>query len=215
MSDAIFGVAMTLLALEMRIAPGLESSAFSAEIARLGPRFWTFFLTFAFIAVVWIYLQHFQHMMLRYDLVTITLSLFASAGIVLLPFTSSTAAGYPTESAAQRLFAFNFGAIIAIYGVNTLYSIRRDIPSVVDRGLLRAFALTVWACFVYVGVFVPILVTYAPEWGMRAVGVMVIGAYVGICLMHPHFSTAYEAILEHDELARFQSRSPTDRKLSV
>ena len=46
---------------------------------------------------------------------TITLSLLASGGIILLPFTSSVA------------------AIIALYGINTLYSIRRDIPAVVGR----------------------------------------------------------------------------------
>ena len=198
MSDAIFGVAMTLLALELRIAPGLPAGSVTSEIAGMGPRFWTFFLTFAFIAVVWIYLQHFQHLMLRYDLVTITLSLLASAGIILLPFTSSTAASYPGVPAAQRLFALNFAAIIGIYGINTLYSIRRDVPAVVSRRLLYAFAAAAWSCFVYVGVFVPILVSYRPAWGIPAVAVMVVAAFSAICLMHPHFSSAYEEILNRD-----------------
>jgi hypothetical protein len=135
-------------------------------------------------------------MLLRYDLVTITISLLASGGIILLPFTSSTAAAYPAVAAAQRLFAWNFGGIIFLYGLNTLYSIRFDVPEIVSRKLLRSFAVIVWSCFVYVSIVVPLLVTYRPQWGMPAVALMVVTAYIALWLLHPHFARAYEAIAE-------------------
>jgi uncharacterized membrane protein len=194
MSDAVFGVAMTLLALELRIPLGLSDPEVGLALHGITPRFYTYLLTFTFIAVVWIYLQHFQHMLLRYDLVTITISLLASGGIILLPFTSSVASAYPAVSTAQSLFAFNFAAIRFLYGINTLYSIWLDVPVVVSRSLMRAFAAAVWACFAYVGVFVPILVSHRPTWGIPAVGLMVVAAYVVIWILHPHFAAAYEAI---------------------
>jgi uncharacterized membrane protein len=194
MSDAIFAVAMTLLALELKIPHGLPLSAVPAALAELLPRFSIYLLTFAFIGIIWIYLQHFQQMLLRYDLVTITISLMAAGGIILLPFTSSTAAAYEASPAAQRLFAFNFAGIVFLYGFNTLYSIWRDVPAAVDRRLMRAFAIVVWSCCLYLAAGVPILVTYRPTWGIPAVAILVVIAYVLMWVMHPHFAKAYRAI---------------------
>jgi uncharacterized membrane protein len=196
MSDAIFGVAMTLLALDIKIPDGTELAAVPGQLGHLVPHFQAYVLSFTFIAIVWIYLQHFQHMLLRYDLVTITISLLASGGIVLLPFTSSTAARYPASPSAQRLFAFNFAGIVFLYGINTVYSIWRDIPAVVNRRLLATFAVVVWSCFAYLAIVVPILVTFRPTWGVSAVSALVVVAYVALWLMHPHFAAAYRAITE-------------------
>jgi uncharacterized membrane protein len=196
MSDAIFAVAMTLLALELKIPHGLPLSAVPGALDEVLPRFATYLLTFAFIGIIWIYLQHFQQMLLRYDLVTITISLMAAGGIILLPFTSSTAAAYGASPHAQRLFAFNFAGIVFLYGVNTLYSIWRDVPAVVDRRLMGAFAWVVWICCGYLGVGVPILVSYRPTWGIPAVAALVVIAYVLMWIMHPHFANAYRAIRE-------------------
>jgi uncharacterized membrane protein len=196
MSDAVFGVAMTLLALDLRIPLGLPLSDVPGQLIEVIPRFYTYLLTFTFIAVVWIYLQHFQQMLLRYDLVTITISLLASGGIILLPFTSSTAAAYPGSPDAQRLFSLNFAAIVLLYGLNTLYSIWCEVPKAVDRRLLRAFAIVVWVAVAHLGIIVPILVGTRPTWGIPAVGALVVGAYIMMWLMHPHFALAYRAILQ-------------------
>ena len=202
LQDGIFAVALTLLAIDLRLPEGLSLPDVRTHLMDVLPSLGVYAVTFAFIVVVWLYVYSFQEVVMRQDIVGATLVLSASAGVALLPFTSSTFARYPNAQVAAHFFVFNLIAIVAIYIIYNEYAIRKLIPPVVDRRLLRTYKLIIWLAEIYMVVVDAVVVPNRPSWILAAVAAGFVYAYIWLLMLHSRF------VAEHDRI-----RTRTHRRL--
>src|SRR6187399_622664 len=90
-SDAVFAIAITLLAIELKF-PEIENATnkqLTEELLRVLPHFLTFFLSFVIIGIYWIAHHRLFYYAINYDTRLIWLNLFLLFFIALMPFTSS------------------------------------------------------------------------------------------------------------------------------
>lgn len=194
LQDGIFAVALTLLALDLRLPAGLSAQDVRTHLLDLLPALGVYAVTFAFIVVVWLFVYSFQEVVTRQDIIGATLVLSASACVALLPFTSSTFAQYPTSQIVAHFFVFNILAIVAFYIAYNEYAIRRLIPSTVDRRLLRTYSLVIWLAEIYVAMVDVAIVPYRPSWILAAVAAGFVYGYICVLLLHSRFVVEHERI---------------------
>src|SRR5689334_22036352 len=94
-SDAVVAIAITLLALDLRIEKGEELSKLSfAAIGHLWPKFAAFLLSFILIAVFWKVHHKFFFHIRKIDVNLLWFNIFWLLFIVLLPFTTTLISNY-------------------------------------------------------------------------------------------------------------------------
>lgn len=194
LQDGVFAVALTLLAVDLRVPQGLAPPDVRAHLFGLLPALGVYAVTFAFIVVVWLFVYSFQEVIARQDIIGATLVLAASGCVALLPFTSSTFANYPTSQTAGHFFVLDILAIVAIYIAYNQYAIMNLIPRVVDRALLRSYSIIIWIAGVYIALVEIFIVPYRPTWILAMVTAGFIYAYVFVFLLHARF------VAEHDRV---------------
>ncbi len=194
LQDGIFAVALTLLALDLRIPAGLSSQEVRTHLLGLLPAFGVYAVTFAFIVVVWLFVYSFQEVVTRQDIVGATLVLGASAFVALLPITSSTFAKYPDSQIVAHFFVFDILTIVAIYIAYNAYAIRNLIPRTVDRRLLRTYSLVIWLAEIYIALIDVAIVPYRPSWILAAVAAGFVYGYICVLTLHSRF------VAEHDRI---------------
>lgn len=106
-SDAVVAIAITLLALDLKLNPEVPGHVSFADLANSWKKFSAFLLSFTYVAVFWkIHHQFFAHIrridgrLLFYNLVWL---LF----IVLLPFSASLISQSFTDTPAMFVYCFN------------------------------------------------------------------------------------------------------------
>lgn len=191
LQDGIYAVALTLLAIDLRVPVGLSTPEVHARLLALLPALWVYAVTFAFIGVVWLFVYSYQELVPRQDIAGSTVLLTASACIALLPFSSSTFANYPIEQVAGQLFVGNILAIVLMYAVYIEYANRKLIPHTVDPQLLRTVALVVWVSLAYIFFVDVAIVPYRPGWILPAVTAGFVYAYVCVFVLHRRFAAAH------------------------
>lgn len=115
-SDGVFAIAITLLILNIRI-PAPESGALAIQLARQWPSYLSFFISFAFIGIMWVnHHRLFTHIH-RSDNMLMVLNLLLLLGVTFVPFPTSVLAahlGHPGERLAAVLFNGTY-LVIAIF----------------------------------------------------------------------------------------------------
>ena len=107
-SDAVFAIAITLLAIDIRVpqlAEELIAAQLNNEIIGLLPRFISFILTFFIVGNYWISYHRTIYHVKRYDRGLISLNLLFLMCIVLLPFPNDLIGKYPTQQVAVVVYA--------------------------------------------------------------------------------------------------------------
>ena len=107
-SDAVFAIAITLLAIDIRVpqlAEELIAVQLNNEIYGLLPRFISFILTFFIVGSYWISYHRTMYQIKRYDRGLISLNLLFLMFIVLLPFPNDLIGKYPTQQVAVLVYA--------------------------------------------------------------------------------------------------------------
>jgi uncharacterized membrane protein len=194
LQDGVFAVALTLLALDLRVPAGLALRDVGAQLLMLLPSLAVYAVTFAFIVVVWLFVYSFQEVVATQDIIGSTLVLAASACVALLPFTSSTYAKYPNAQIAAHFFVLDILAIVTVYIFYNEYAIRNLIPRVVDRRLLRTYSLTIWVAAIYIALVDVIVVPYRPSWILGAVIAGFVYGYIAVFLLHSRFVKEHERV---------------------
>lgn len=197
LQDGIFAVALTLLAIDLRLPLGVPLPDVRAHLLGMLPSLGVYAVTFAFIVIVWLYVYSFQEVITRQDIVGASLVLSASACVALLPFTSSTFARYPNAQLAGHFFVFNLIAIVAIYIVYNEYADHKLIPRIVDRRLLRTYKAIIWLAEIYMVIVDAVVVPYQPSWILPAVTVAFVYAYSSLLMLHSRFVRQHERIRAH------------------
>jgi uncharacterized membrane protein len=105
-SDAVFAIAITLLVIEITVPEGdMTGAQLTHELGRLGPKFFSFGLSFWVIGRLWI--SHhvtFQYLR-RWDMPMLWINLFWLACIVFLPFPTAVLGNHIALPGAARLYA--------------------------------------------------------------------------------------------------------------
>jgi uncharacterized membrane protein len=107
-SDAVFAIAITLLAIDIRVpqlAEELIAAQLNNEIIGLLPRFISFILTFFIVGSYWISYHRTMYHVKRYDRGLISLNLLFLMCIILLPFPNDLIGKYPTQQVAVVVYA--------------------------------------------------------------------------------------------------------------
>ena len=162
LSDAVFGLAMTLLVVSIVVPPGLSSDQFTAAIGDLVPRVAIMALSFAVAASAWIGHRRFFSRLQRID-PGIQWRNFVLLGLVaLLPLPHQVLGDYPREPLSYVLYAAVLSAVNVMFVVLELHAARRNLLRSGDseashrlevaRGLLDAggFALSIPLAFLVV-----------------------------------------------------------------
>jgi len=107
-SDAVFAIAITLLAIDIRVpqlAENLIPSQLNNEIIGLAPKLISFFLSFFIVGSYWINYHRTLSLIKRYDRGLISLNLLFLMFIVLLPFPNDLIGKYPANQSAVIVYA--------------------------------------------------------------------------------------------------------------
>ncbi|WP_406404686.1 TMEM175 family protein [Streptomyces sp. NBC_00879] len=111
LSDGVFAIAMTLLALDITLPAGLDPAAFEDALGDVMPNVWAYALSFLVIAAFW----RGHHQIFQYtrnlDGMVIRLGLLSLALIALMPFPTKLLAEYGDESLSVAVYS---GAVAAM-----------------------------------------------------------------------------------------------------
>ncbi len=91
-SDAVFAIAVTLLALEIRLpedAGGLSNLQLFKSLIAIWPKYLSFFISFLVIGNFWIAHHHRYRYIQRYDTRLMLLNLFVLMSIAFIPFSTA------------------------------------------------------------------------------------------------------------------------------
>lgn len=114
LSDGVFAIAATLLALDLRVPPDLDAAGFRGALRALVPSLIGYTVAFLVIGLLW--LGHHQlFSALRRISGAVAMTNIVLLGLVaLLPFPSSTLADYGQEPVAVIIYAGNVGSIALV-----------------------------------------------------------------------------------------------------
>ncbi|MEU6483873.1 TMEM175 family protein [Streptomyces sp. NPDC046887] len=158
LSDGIFSIAMTLLVLDVRVAPDLDDRAFHQALADTWPNFLAYGLSFAILGGFWRgqrrILAHVHHVDGRLVWVTLT----ELGAVALLPFPTALLSEYARQSLAVALYSAAV-ALIALLHMTLWVSVwkrehLRRLPVTDHTG--RWMAADMAATVAVTGVAVPI-----------------------------------------------------------
>lgn len=129
-SDAVIAIAMTLLVLDIRL-PRVDVATESlwAAIGALWQQYFAYALSFAVIAINWVFHHRRYRVIVRYDTTLIWLNLVLLFFIALVPFPTSLLAEYAPDPAAIALYAGIVTVIGALGAVNWGYAHRAGLLS--------------------------------------------------------------------------------------
>lgn len=140
-SDAVFAIAITLLALEIRL-PQLHdptARALARELLALLPRFYGFAISFWIIGMYWLAHHRIFHYIRAYDRRLLVINLFFLMWIVLMPFSASLLGGYGSYQLALVVYFSHM--ILASLSISLLWwyaaGDRRLVDPDIDPAVIR------------------------------------------------------------------------------
>ncbi|WP_244176871.1 TMEM175 family protein [Streptomyces albus] len=131
LSDGVFAIAMTLLALDISVPAGLDSAGFHQALSDVLPNIAAYALSFAVIAQFWRDHRSILGAAPAADGAALGLTLLGLALVALLPFPTSLLAEYTDQALAVAVYS---GTVAAINAVHTalVVAVRRS-ETVRDR----------------------------------------------------------------------------------
>jgi uncharacterized membrane protein len=114
LGDAIYGVAMTLLVLEIRLPEGFQphsNAELLAALQALAPKFWPYLLSFAVLGGRWRAIVKDREAHHHVERPYVTWWLFHLFSVTLIPFSSMLIGRYATFAAAVWVYSANIAAL--------------------------------------------------------------------------------------------------------
>ncbi|MGA8005898.1 MAG: TMEM175 family protein [Burkholderiales bacterium] len=116
-SDAVFAIAITLLALELRLPAGVEGGAEGARLwlalAAMWPKYLSFLISFLVIGLYWQGHHRMFRLINRFDDRLLWLNLFFLMCIIVVPFPTSVLGEHANEPVAAAFYA----CVLALTGL--------------------------------------------------------------------------------------------------
>lgn len=127
-SDGVFAIAITLLILEIKV-PSYDVANLAREMLRQWPSYLAFFISFAFVGIMWInHHRMFTHIK-RSDDVLLVLNLLLMFGVCVVPFTTGLLAahlGHPGARTAVVVYDAAYFGIALFFNLLWRYAASRD-----------------------------------------------------------------------------------------
>jgi uncharacterized membrane protein len=134
-SDAVFAIAITLLALEIRLPEMHEPTTRELRRALLGllPQFYSFAISFWIIGVYWLAHHRIFRYIRAYDRRFMVINLWFLMWIVLIPFSASLLGGYASYQLAEVVYFSHM--ILTSLGMALLWWYATSDRKLVDRDI--------------------------------------------------------------------------------
>jgi uncharacterized membrane protein len=127
-SDGVFAIAITLLILELKV-PSPGAGDLRRQLYMQWPSYLAFFISFAFIGIMWInHHRMFTHIK-KSDDVLLILNLALMLGVCIVPFTTSLLAahiGHPDARTAVIVYDATYLGIAVFFNLLWRYAASRD-----------------------------------------------------------------------------------------
>ncbi len=145
-SDAVMAIAITLLALDIRVPDiprDLATAQLPAQLVALLPRFISLVTSFAIIGVYWLSHHHYFEFIRRYDRRLILINLLFLLFVVCVPFVTNLLGLYAMIPLAYLVYSLTVAAIgLAMWGIWTYATHdHRLVDSKLDPHFIRATGL--------------------------------------------------------------------------
>jgi uncharacterized membrane protein len=106
-SDAVFAIAITLLALDLEVPENLAAVELPSALLELWPKFVSFLVSFWIVASYWLAHHRIFHHIGAYDRRMLLINLLFLMWVVLLPFSSSLIGEYEDSRLATIVYALH------------------------------------------------------------------------------------------------------------
>jgi uncharacterized membrane protein len=141
-SDAVMAIAMTLLAVDLKIpqiAGSLNAEQLGQTLSSMSPQFISFFISFMLVGIYWAFHLRMFRFIKRSGGGLILLNLIFLLAIVMLPFTSNLVGAYGNLALADVLYASNAAFVGLAALLIWLYAThgRRLVGEDLDAGVIR------------------------------------------------------------------------------
>jgi uncharacterized membrane protein len=183
LTDGIYAVAMTLLALELKIPESAQlgsESAFARELAHLLPKFLAWIISFFILGIFWLAHQRAFHFVRRVDAKLLWINLFALLFATLLPFSSALVGEHSQFFTAQVFYAANMAAL-ALMGIRQVTHLEKH-PELCEPAIpwyvARAARFRCWS-LVAVAALAVAFAAVDPRFGTAAFMLMILLARIG------------------------------------
>ena len=160
-SDGVFAIAITLLILEIKV-PAAGTGALSQQLAQQWPSYVSFFISFAFIGIMWINHHRLFTHIVRCDHLLLILNLLLLLGVIVVPFPTAVLATHLRHTDQRAaLILYNATYVFIAFAFSLLWGHasspkRHLLAKDADFGSVRkitrqyafgpCFTLPVWDC---------------------------------------------------------------------
>jgi uncharacterized membrane protein len=156
LSDGLFAIAMTIVALEIRVpnhAAGATEQALWTSLVALAPRISTYLLSFLTLGIFWVGQQTQLNQFSRTDRHLTWLHLLFLALVAIMPFSTGLLAEFTTFKVALLLYWANIALLGVVIYISWVYAeshelVKDDIPPEVGRAIRRR-VLTAQALYAF------------------------------------------------------------------
>jgi uncharacterized membrane protein len=196
--DGVFAIALTLLVLDIKIPQQIDSDAeLTRQLIALVPKFFSYFLSFAILGLLWFEHQMISHFVIRTDRTHIWLSLLFLVCISLIPFSAGLLGAHLSYRSATVFYGMNLFVTGVIQYLHWEYITRKNrlIDENLDRRVVRALQKTF--------LFVPMSYAIAIEVSLfnipMGLGLYGIGTFAGALRMNAIFHQSLQSKPTDDE----------------
>ncbi len=145
-SDAVMAIAITLLAIDLRV-PALDAAvaqaALPGQLSEMGPQIMSFVISFVVIGIYWLSHHRYFRFIKRYDNVLMLINLAFLLFVVIIPFASGLLGRYSSLPIGVIAYASEVAAIGVSMSLLWWYASHRHrlIDSTVPQRVIRSMTL--------------------------------------------------------------------------
>ncbi len=168
-SDAVFAIALTLLVLDIRVPDGVRDPFRDlwGAIGELWPEFFAYVLSFAIIAINWVFHHRKFRAIVRYDSGLVWINFAYLLFVALVPFPTSLLSEYAPAPAAIVLYAAQVAVLGYLGAVTWWYAHARGLLSeAVDAPLYRFTLISNLATPIVFTLSIALVLLPDPTWVM-------------------------------------------------
>jgi uncharacterized membrane protein len=121
LSDSIFGVALTLLVLDLRLPEPAAGVPLARTMLLMWPKFWSYGLTFAVLGAFWISHHRMLHLVARYNRPLLGLNLLVLSLIALVPLPTSLLSHFSLSHTDAQTAWTMYSVNLALIGLSLFW----------------------------------------------------------------------------------------------
>jgi uncharacterized membrane protein len=154
LTDGVYAIALTLLALELKVPEHLRPDQVLPALMETWPKFVAYLIGFSAAAIGWTFNFLVHPLVRRSGPTHLACTLVSLMAASLIPFSASVMGSYPDSPWGIVVYAADVGVLAGVFAVDLVHAERTVIPPSIDRRPIRLLwmtALGVAACALVCG----------------------------------------------------------------